>query len=108
MNNMKTYVYGLEVEPYKVTEDTLVKCLQGIKDHYINIELESMRQSRAELSDAEFLDYGDVQMHSNIIEECEDIINDIQSAKSMVSLETVLQTVYDCNIKIVEEKFNTK
>ena len=104
---MKTYVYGLEVEPYKVKEDTVAKCLQAIKDHYINQELETIRESRAELNDAEFLDYGDVQMHSGIIEECEDIIADIQATKSMVSLEAVLQTVYDCNINIVEEKFNT-
>lgn len=103
---MKTYVHGLTIEPYKVKEDTVAKCLQAIKDHYINIELESMRQSRAELSVGEFLDYGDVQMHTNIIEECKDIINDIQAAKSMTALETVLQTVYDCNIHIVEEKFN--
>ena len=104
---MKTFVYGLEVEPYKVTEDTLAKCLQGIKDHYINIELESVRQSRVELSEVELLDYSDKEMHRNIIEECEEILGSIQAAKSMTALETVLQTVYDCNIHIVEEKFNS-
>ena len=104
---MKTYVYGLEVEPYKVTEDTLAKCLQGIKDHYIDQELKSIAESRVELNDAELLDYSDIEMHSNIIVECEEIIFSIQEAKSMVALETVLQTVYDCNIHIVEEKFNT-
>ena len=105
---MKTYVHGLTIEPYKVTEDTLAKCLQAIKDHYIDQELKSIAESRVELNDAELLDYSDIEMHSNIIVECEEIIFSIQEAKSMVALETVLQTVYDCNIHIVEEKFNTK
>ena len=104
---MKTYVHGLMIEPYKVTEDTLAKCLQAIKDHYIDQELKSIAESRVELNDAELLDYSDIEMHSNIIVECEEIIFSIQEAKSMVALETVLQTVYDCNIHIVEEKFNT-
>lgn len=104
---MKTYVHGLMIEPYKVTEDTVAKCLQGIKDHYIDQELKSIAESRVELNDAELLDYSDIEMHSNIIVECEEIIFSIQEAKSMVALETVLQTVYDCNIHIVEEKFNT-
>ena len=104
---MKTYVHGLTIEPYKVKEDTVAKCLQAIKDHYIDQELKAIAESRTELSNAELLDYSDKEMHRNIIEECEEIIDSIQAAKSMVSLETVLQTVYDCNIQIVEEKFNT-
>lgn len=104
---MKTYVHGLTIEPYKVKEDTVAKCLQAIKDHYIDQELRAIAESRTELSNAELLDYSDKEMHRNIIEECEEIIDSIQAAKSMVSLETVLQTVYDCNIQIVEEKFNS-
>lgn len=104
---MKTYVHGLTIEPYKVKEDTVAKCLQAIKDHYIDQELKAIAESRAELRDAELLDYSDKEMHNSIIEECEEIIDSIQKAKSMVTLETVLQTVYDCNIHIVEEKFNT-
>lgn len=104
---MKTFVYGLEVEPYKVKQDTVAKCLQAIKDHYIDQELRAISESRAELNDAELLDYSDIEMHSNIIVECEEIIGSIQAAKSMVLLETVLQTVYDCNIHIVEETFNS-
>lgn len=103
---MKTYVHGLTIEPYKVKEDTVAKCLQTIKDHYIAQELKSISESRAELNDAELLEYSDIEMYSNIIVECEEIIGSIQATKSMVSLETVLQTVYDCNIHIVEEKFN--
>ena len=104
---MKTYVHGLTIEPYKVKEDTVAKCLQAIKDHYIAQELRAISESRTELANAELLDYSDIEMHSNIIMECEEIIFSIQEAKSMVSLETVLQTVYDCNIHIVEEKFNS-
>ena len=104
---MKTYIHGLTIEPYKVKEDTVAKCLQAIKDHYIDQELKSIAESRAELANAELLDYSDKEMHSNIIVECEEIIFSIQEAKSMTALETVLQTVYDCNIQIVEEKFNT-
>lgn len=104
---MKTYIHGLTIEPYKVKEDTVAKCLQAVKDHYIDIEEKSISESRIELNDEELLDYSDMEMHRNIIVECEEIIFSIQEAKSMVALETVLQTVYDCNISIVEEKFNT-
>jgi histidyl-tRNA synthetase len=104
---MKTYVHGLTIEPYKVKEDTVAKCLQAIKDHYIEQELKSIAESRTELANAELLDSSDKEMHISIIEECEEILGSIQAAKSMASLETVLQTVYDCNIHIVEEKFNS-
>ena len=104
---MKTYVHGLTIEPYKVKEDTVAKCLQAIKDHYIVQELRAISESRTELANAELLDSSDKEMHRNIIEECEEILGSIQAAKSMASLETVLQTVYDCNIHIVEEKFNS-
>ena len=104
---MKTYVHGLTIEPYKVKEDTVAKCLQAVKDHYIDIEEKSISESRVELNDEELLDYSDMEMHRNIIVECEEIIFSIQEAKSIVALETVLQTVYDCNIQIVEEKFNS-
>ena len=104
---MKTYVHGLTIEPYKVKEDTVAKCLQAIKDHYIEQELKSIAESRTELANAELLDSSDKEMHISIIEECEEILGSIQAAKSMTALETVLQTVYDCNIHIVEEKFNS-
>ena len=104
---MKTYVHGLIIEPHRVKEDTVAKCLQAIKDHYIAFEVQTLAESRAELDDAELLDYSDKEMHNSIIEECKEIIDSIQSAKSMIALEIVLQTIYDCNIHIVEEKFNT-